>query len=439
MTPRLRPVEPDRLVEHVREGGLLPPGRSVLVLLSGGRDSTCLLDVALRLTGAGAVSALHVNYGLRAGADGDERHCRSACDAAGVELEVSSPRAPARAGNLQVWARDARYGAAARLALRRGARVATGHTATDQAETVLHRLAAAPGRRGLLGMAARDGLLVRPLLDFTREETADYCRARGLAWREDASNELSSEDHVYTRARVRGELMPALRAIHPAAEANVVRTAQLLRDEADVLDAVVDGVLEGRRRIELARLAALPPALRRLVARRLAGDVPAAATRVDELLALDPDGSAAVDLGDGLRAVVEYGVLRFTRGPAPAAPDPVHLRVPGEVAFGAWTVRCHGTSVGPRDGVLDAAALRGPLTVRAWRAGDRMAPLGLGGTRKLADLFADRHVPREARRVLPIVECGGEIAWVPGVATGARFAVSPDTEEAVLLTAAAAS
>jgi tRNA(Ile)-lysidine synthase len=434
-------VEPDRLVEHVREGGLLPLGQPVLVLLSGGRDSTCLLDVALRVAGAGAVSALHVNYGLRAESDGDERHCRSECDAAAVELEVTRPRVPAGAGNLQAWARDARYGAAARLALRRGARVAAGHTATDQAETVLHRLAAAPGRRGLLGMAARDGLLVRPLLDFTREETADYCRARGLAWREDSSNEpaAAGQTQTYTRARVRGELMPALRAIHPAAEANVVRTAQLLRDEAEVLDALVDGVLEGRRRIELARLAALPPALRRLVARRLAGGAPAAATRVEELLALAPDGSAALDFGDGLRAVVEYGVLRFTHGPAPAAPAPVHLQVPGEVAFGAWTVRCRGTSVGPREGVLDAAALSAPLTVRAWRAGDRMAPLGLGGTRTLAGLFADRHVPREARRVLPVVECGGEIAWVPGIATGARFAVSPDTEEAVLLTAAAAS
>jgi tRNA(Ile)-lysidine synthase len=164
-------------------------------------------------------------------------------------------------------------------------------------------------------MREREGRLVRPLLGFTRADTAAYCRARGLRWREDATN---SGDY-YARARVRETVVPALRTIHPAAEANVVRTAALLRDEAEVLDAVVDGVLDGADRIELARLAALPAALRRLVARRLAGDAVVAATRVEEFLALAPDGgTASLDLGAGLRAVVEDGVLRFARD-APAA------------------------------------------------------------------------------------------------------------------------
>jgi tRNA(Ile)-lysidine synthase len=416
-------MDPDRLVEDVRRGGLLPAGGPVVVMLSGGRDSTCLLDVAVRV--GAAVSALHVNYGLRAEADGDEAHCVELCRTAGVQLHVTRPRAPERAGNLQAWARDARYGAAARLALSAGARVAAGHTATDQAETVLYRLAASPGRRALLGMAARDGRLVRPLLGFTREETAAYCRARGLAWREDASNQDGAR---YARARVRGDLIPALRSLHPAAEANVVSTARLLRDEAEVLDALVDGVLEGCDRIELARLAALPPALGRLVARRLATDAAAAATRLEEILALRTTGTASLDLGDGLRAVVEYGVLRFAGAPAPPSPAAVLLPIPGEVSFGAWQVAARLAGAERGEGVLDAA---GPLTVRAWRAGDRV------GGRSLGDLFTDRRVPREARRTTPVVECGGEIAWVPGVATGRRFAVTDSTEEAVLLTARA--
>src|SRR5207342_1597599 len=119
--------------------------------------------------------------------------------------------------------------------------------------------------------------------------------------------------------------LPALRAVHPAADENLVRTAALLRDEADVLDALVDEVLEGRDRIEVARLAALAPGLRRLVARRLAEDaagrlVPEAAARADELARLAArGGSASADLGDGLRAVVEYGMLRFSAGGAEAA------------------------------------------------------------------------------------------------------------------------
>jgi tRNA(Ile)-lysidine synthase len=433
--------DPNRLLERVRAGGLLPAGRPVIVLLSGGRDSTCLLDVAVRLLGTPAVSALHVNYGLRPESDGDERACAELCRELGVELAVEHARIPEDAGNLQAWARDVRYGVAARLALRRGARVAAGHTSSDQAETVLQRLAASPGRRALLGMPARDGLLVRPLLEFTREDTAAYCRARGLSWRDDASNDAGG----YTRARVRHGLLAALRDLHPAAEANLAQTARLLRDEAGVLEALVDDVLDGADRIETGRLAALPPGLRRLVARRLAEDAagrlaPEAAARADELAALGRGGgSAALDLGGGLRALVEYGVLRFATGGPDAAPaDAVALAIPGTARFGAWDVRCEAVAAEPSPGVLDVATLTGGLTIRGWRPGDRMAPLGLGGTRSLADLFADRRVPRERRHSLPVVEAGGEIAWVPGVATGERFRVTGSTRQAVRLTAHAA-
>ena len=154
------------LLQPVRDGGLLAPGRPVLVLLSGGRDSVCLLDLAVRIAGAGAVAALHCDYGLRAGSAADARHCAALCAALGVELHVRRPRRDAGAGNLQAWARDARYAAAAELA--GGSDVAAGHTASDQVETVLYRLAASPGRRALLGMAAREGQLVRPLLGVTQ-------------------------------------------------------------------------------------------------------------------------------------------------------------------------------------------------------------------------------------------------------------------------------
>jgi tRNA(Ile)-lysidine synthase len=257
------------------------------------------------------VRALHVNYGLREAAAGDEAHCAALCARLGVPLEVHRATRPDEApGNLQAWARDVRYGAAARLAAAAGpdARVAAAHTSTDQAETILYRLAASPGRRALLGMPARSGRLVRPLLGVTREETAAWCRERGLAWRDDATN----DEHRYARGRVRGALVPALRAVHPAAEANVVRTAELLRDEAEVLDVVVETALAGREEIAVEHLAALPRALARLVVRRLAeaatGSLCARAPgRLDDILAL---GDGALDLGSGARAVVDGGVLR---------------------------------------------------------------------------------------------------------------------------------
>src|SRR4051812_21551014 len=125
------------LLERVAATGLLSGGRPVLVLLSGGRDSVCLLDVAVALCGAEAVGALHVNYGLRDEAGGDEAHCARLCATLGVALEVARPRRPAgAAGNLQAWARDARYAAGMRRAEVADGRLAVGHTASDQAETV---------------------------------------------------------------------------------------------------------------------------------------------------------------------------------------------------------------------------------------------------------------------------------------------------------------
>jgi len=308
------------VLERVRDTGLLPAGSRTVVLLSGGRDSVCLLGMAVEL--CGRVQAVHVNYGLRgAAADADEQLCAQLCERLGVVLRVERvSRPPDASGNLQAWARDVRYAAGARLAGVEDALLATGHTSTDQAETVLYRLAASPGRRALLGMPARSGRLVRPLLVLTREETAAWCTAQGLPWREDASNDSGA----YARNRVRAGLVPALRAVDPRAEANVVRTAELLRDEAEVLDVVVDTALAGRLSIPTAHLAVLPRALARLVVRRLAeeatgGLCPRAAGRLDDILALGgrgPEGGpGALDLGDGARAEVREGVLRMVRTP----------------------------------------------------------------------------------------------------------------------------
>ncbi|HST42409.1 MAG TPA: tRNA lysidine(34) synthetase TilS [Conexibacter sp.] len=482
-------MDPDAVVEQVRAGGLLAAGAPVVVLLSGGRDSVCLLDVAVRVAGAAAVMALHVNYGLRAEAGEDERHCAALCARLGVELIVE--RAGEPRGNVQAWARELRYAAAERIAHARDAAaggvaagdaargagpttIAAGHTADDQVETILYRLAAAPSRRALLGMRPRDGRLVRPLLELTRAQTTSYCDARGLAWRDDVTNAGGR----YARNRVRNELVGALREIHPAAEANVLALAAVLREEAELLDALVaaelaapdasapganaaaPGSVPGRS-IALDRLAALHPALRRLVVQRLADDaagrpVGGAANRAEQVAALRRAGTAWLDLGGGVRAVAEYGVVRAeltprgaeAGGPGGAAgargaavavpPDPVALPIPGSATFGAWRVSCEASAPDPADGVLDRAALggAGELLVRPWRAGDRIAPVGLGGSKSLQDLFTARRVPRARRALLPVVLCGEEVAWVPGVATSARFGVTAATRDAVRLSAA---
>ena len=250
--------------------GLLAPRRRCVVLLSGGRDSTCLLDLAVRIAGAGAVSALHVNYGLRergratmsaaAGAVRATRRFRSRC------VERAGPRP---AGNLQAWARDARYGAARERARAGAADVAAGHTATDQVETILYRLASSPSRRALLGMRAAGGLAdpaaarVHPRADRRLLPRAGPGLARGREQR---------LGRVRARAgRGRG-WCPALREIHPAAEQNVLALAEVLRERGG-------GARRAGRRersaaatqIELdARCASCRPRCAALVVQRLA-------------------------------------------------------------------------------------------------------------------------------------------------------------------------
>jgi tRNA(Ile)-lysidine synthase len=389
------------------------------VLLSGGGDSVCLLDVAVEL--GARVTALHVNYRLREGADQDEALCTELCGRLGVHLLVEHPRLPS-GGNLQERARDVRYALAEQHA---EGDYAAGHTATDQAETVLYRLAVSPGRRALLGMEPRRGRLVRPLLAATREEAREHNALRGLRWREDPSN----ADRRFARARIRHDVMEIMRTLSPSVERTLAETALLLRDEAEVLDREVAEALEslgGGPAISAADLRAQPPALARLVLRELAeraAGAPRSLSRseADAILALaSGGGTRSLDLGAGLRAVSEYGTLRFTRAAEATPPDPVELPVPGRARFGDWElVALVG---GPGDVSLSAEAVGAAVVVRSWRDGDRIRPVGLGGTKTLQDLFTDRKVPRALRRALPVVEAQGAIAWVAGVAVDERFA-----------------
>ena len=423
-------------LDAARESGLVLPGEPLLVMVSGGGDSVALLDIAGRL--GASLSALHVNYGLREGADSDEALVWRLCEERGIPLTVEGVELGGE-GNLQERARDARYAIAERVA---EGDYAAAHTASDQAETVLYRLAVSPGSRALHGMAPRRGRLVRPLLAVTREEVRDYLRARGLEWREDPSN----ADRRFARARVRHDVLDALRELSPAVERTIAETARQLRDEAAVLDAAVDEALTELGRggaVSLSALAEHPPALRRLILRALAsqaapGPSPRAlsAREVDEILSLGDRGTRSLDLGGGLRAVAEYGTLRFATTPEAEPPAPVELPVPGRARFGDWELEASVGGIG-EVAVTDV----GPaVTVRAWRDGDRMRPAGLGGSKSLQDLFTDRKVPRALRRTLPVIEAGGgEIVWVAGVAVDERFAAEEGAPGVVALSARSAA
>jgi tRNA(Ile)-lysidine synthase len=252
-----------RIEAHVRRRELIAPGAEVCCLVSGGADSTCLWH-ALRGLGY-EVSALHVNHRLRgAESDADARHCAEALGAEVVELDGR--------GLSEAALRDLRYSVA-------GDRLrATGHTASDQVETILYRLASRGSATGIEARRA-DGV-VRPLLTVWREETEAYCRAEGLEFRVDASNADTK------RGLIRDEILPLLRELHPAADENILRAL----DARDTL----------------------PPAIAELLA--------------------SPAGSKRVDLGGGVQAVREYDRLWLERGP---------VALDGEVRWGAWRISSH--------------------------------------------------------------------------------------------------
>jgi tRNA(Ile)-lysidine synthase len=208
-----------RVEEHVRSHELIPPAGDVVALVSGGADSTCLWHV-LRALGYG-VSALHVNHGLRGEeSDEDARFCHEVLGAEVVEAAV--PDRPTEEA-----LRELRYSFASdRLR-------ATGHTASDQVETVLYRLVASGNTKGI--KPKREDGVVRPLLTLWRDETEAYCRAEGLPFREDSSNAETR------RGLIRNELLPLLRRLHPGAEQNLLRLAEQRPTKLDLLLASAEG------------------------------------------------------------------------------------------------------------------------------------------------------------------------------------------------------
>ena len=400
----------------------------VLVALSGGADSTALLHALVRARGGpDGLAAAHFNHRIRgAEGDADEAFCRDLCASLGVPIRVGSADVPADAArtgeSLEMAARRLRHAFLDRAAREVGARaVALGHTLDDQLELFLLRLARGAGLRGLAAMppvSPGPPARIRPFLALRHAQLTDFLRAEGLAWREDSTN--AQDDAL--RNRIRHHAVPALlAACGPGLPATLGRTLSLLREDADLLDA----------------LAAAPPAdndppplARRRLARALydAGADPEDVSletleRVRLLLARGRNGR--VPIGGGLVARLDYGALSFARE-TPSSPPAASLSIESAPALerpprGDFLAR-------PVSCTVRADALAGrKLEVRPWRAGDRLAAAGGRGTRKLSDIFTDAKLPREERaRVLLVADAAtGAVLWLPGHGVARELAVRP--------------
>ena len=474
---------PRRLEEALVRDGLLAPGDAVLVGVSGGPDSVALLHLlreigpALRLR----LEVAHVDHGIRGPGSRDD------CEfVRGMAARLSLPFHLARLdlgeaggrrgpGNLEARARERRYRFFAEVASeRRMGKVAVGHNRDDQVETMLMWLLRGCGPEGLQGMPAARPLarspegagpavLIRPLLDLSRDEILAFLESRGLDYREDPTN----RDERYLRNWLRGAVLPELRSRSDGAlERRLARLGGMLRSDHAFLErqaaAAYPGVVRGGA-LDRAGFLALDPGLRPRMARfwlrRELGTLRrigfAHVDAVTRLLAGSrPHGR--VSLPGGWTAVRQYDTVRLTRradDPRRAVPHAEDSRaedshaedysyplpLEGEltvpeagVRVTAWRSRTRELPEDPFEAVFDLSGLgrpEGRLRLRNPRPGDRFRPLGMTGHKKLKDLFIDRKVPRSLRRTAPLLVVGDEIAWIPGCARSDLAKVGPETRE----------
>jgi len=408
------------LVEAIRRTidrhGLLPEGIPLVVAVSGGADSVALAHAFASLDIDFTVA--HLNHNLRgAESDADEAFVRSL----GFPTTAKSVDVKALAAveglSIEMAARKARHDFFGEFD---GAVIALAHHADDQVETFLLRLARGAGSAGLGGMAYEQRIgtlrLIRPMLDLRRNDILAWLRTNGFDWRVDASN----ADESYLRNRVRHTILPLLeRELNPGLRENILRTMDILREENAWMDETLSECP--------MPIAGLPVAANRRILRRWLfehGVEEAGFDAIGKIITLVTagQGTTVFELNDRQRVVIEYGRLRFEEAFAESeAPSWALVRETGT----GWR-KDHGRGVGilPAEASFDAAKVDGsPITVRGWRPGDRIEPLGMEGSRKLQDILVDQKIPLARRAQVPVVECRGEVIWLPGYRTARNWAV----------------
>ncbi len=476
MTARRSSFE-NGLAASLKQSGLLEDHHHLLVAVSGGADSVALLRAmhALKQSFGLHVTVAHLNHQLR-GAEG--RHDAAFVEDLAQTLHVSCvtgasdvKRLATRKGiSLEMAAREARYRFLARSARDSGATaIATAHTADDQAETVMLRLARGSGKTGLsgirpagwvselgLGIRAPGIALLRPLLDVSRAEIEAYLKRLGQGWREDASN----ASMAFLRNRVRHEVLPLLeRRLNPCMRTALCRTAEIVAEEDALMHGLAEDALSAcsveKGALQREALDHHHPALARRVVQKWLMEQGVDPDVIDfgsieriRRLARDGSGTRAVALCGPWRVVRRYGVLTVECTGSAPEPFRVGLRGAGETLLPEWglrvvvarskgIVREAGDTPGqlPASASLSARAVgRCRLYLRTPHRGDRMRPYGMQGSRKLQDIIVDAKVPADARAAVPILECRGQVAWVPGYRIAHPFRLAHADSPALRIT-----
>jgi tRNA(Ile)-lysidine synthase len=426
-----RSTEIDQVVLRCLERHVAP-GQSVAVGLSGGVDSVVLLDSLRSVAGIARVglTALHVNHGLNPQADRWQDFCDRLCRSWAVPLTVRRVAVSVQGKGLEAAARQARYEAYASL----GADwIALAHQRDDQAETVLHNLLRGAGVRGAAGMPEARPLpgsrarLLRPLLDVSREQIEARARAGGLAWVDDDSN----LDARYTRNFLRHDILQRLRERFPRCDAALARAARHFEEAGGLLDDLAAADLSGAEQSDGLAVSALvrlgPARARNLLRHWLA----ASGVAMPDSARLAEVVRQATEAGDDREVRIaaaggvwlrRYGGVLHLVPEVPAPPPALLWRGEAELTWSAGLVRfAAATGAG-----IAAAALEGKAVSLRPRGGGEALRLAAGAPRRgLKNLCQEHRIPPWQRRVMPLLWCGGNLVWVPGIGIDAAYRCAP--------------
>ncbi|MBW2596638.1 MAG: tRNA lysidine(34) synthetase TilS [Deltaproteobacteria bacterium] len=456
----------------IEKYSMLNPGDRVGIAVSGGADSVALLYELSILADEYdlALFILHLNHGIRGEeSDRDEAFVVELAGSMGIPADSERVSIPEliekKGGSLEDICREERYAFFERMSQKHGLnKIALGHNLNDQTETVIMRFLRGSGLEGLKGfLPVRDGIYIRPLIDSTREEIISFLEERDIRFVTDSSN----ADDIHLRNRIRNILVPELKASYNVRlEENISRTADILRLEDDFIRGSVEEIIadwkidRGNARINIRKLKKLHPALQwRLIKTVLENRSPArngigylhVKSVVDLVEGLRPN--ASVDLPFNLRAEREYDELIISQGedrspdtPKKYSPDgredcnfSYTVEIPGSVNIVETggkmvldVIDADEANIQSDNSVfMDYNSISFPLVVRNIRAGDRIQPLGMKGTKKISELLIDKKIPKAGRKSISLLVDRKSVLWVPGVKLSDRVRITDVTEKVV--------
>jgi len=450
------------LKKIIAEYRMFSPGEKVLVGLSGGPDSVCLLYLLNSLSKEYGLKLFiaHLNHGLRGReSDGDEKFCKELGERLEIPVFSKKIKLSELGGSSENTARKERFKFFLEEACQCGAKkIALAHTADDQAETVLMRIVRGAGVDGLSGIPPTrnmgDVTIIRPLLSVRKDEILKFLKGKGIEYRTDRTNKES----VYFRNKVRNKLLPELEKYNPSINdslRNIGEISALANDfigNSALREFKKCAVVSDRGvRIQADRIGGLHPIIVREIIRMSAESVGEGlclnSAQIEDVVNLlkNTEGTKRVILGKDIFTAREYNELVFCRETAKSAGFRLGLPVPGktDIPNTEIVVACE---VGSRSDPLpyedrnlfevgvDCDKIQRPIVVRSREKGDKMRPIGLKGTKKLQDIFVDLKIPEKDRDKIPIFVSRDEIFWIPGYRIGERFKVDRDTKRVLLIT-----